>query len=186
MLQTSYLARKYKHVCGFEKYIFQYQEPLNFPDVRIFLQKISIFCKKQYLYSKYQYENCVRDYLVLFSVFVRQKVTVNENVSFTDYTSGFRLPNCSKLAINPKNDKDVINSDITLSSDFFYISVFLSQVQLLVQVSRQYHDYFQSYGNFPLKRVDRKFRNRKYPHRNIAQHVETGVSQKYQICYECL
>ena len=149
MLQTSYLARKYKYVCGFEKYIFQYREPLNFPDVRIFLQKISIFCKKQYLYSKYQYENCVRDYLVLFSVFVRQKVTVNENVSFTDYTPGLRLPNCSKLAINLKNDNDVTIS-ITPSSDFFDIAAFSSQVQLLVQVSPQYHYQFQSYGNFPL------------------------------------
>ena len=36
-------------------------------------------------------------------------VTVNENARFTDYTSGLRLPNCSKLAVNPKNDSDVTN-----------------------------------------------------------------------------
>ena len=185
MLQTSNLVRKYKHICDFKKYPVQYQDLLNFADVSIFCIK-KTFVKNSTFTQIISNENYVSYSLVLFSIFVRQKVTVNENVSFTDYTSGFRLPNCSKLAINPKNDKVVINSDITLSSDFFYISVFLSQVQLLVQVSRQYHDYFQSYGNFPLKRVDRKFRNRKYPHRNIAQHVETGVSQKYQICYECL
>ena len=110
MLQTSNLVRKYKHICGFKKYSFQYQDPLNFADVSIF--------------AKHQYESCVRDSLVLFSVFVRQKVTVNENVSFTHYTSELRLPNCSKLAINPKNDNNVTNSDITPSSDFFYIAVF--------------------------------------------------------------
>ena len=48
-----------------------------------------------------------------FSVFVRQKVIVNENVSFTDYMSGLPLPNCFKLDINPKNDNDVTTSDIT-------------------------------------------------------------------------
>ena len=31
--------------------------------------------------------------------FVREKVTINENVSFIDYASEIRLPDCSKLAI---------------------------------------------------------------------------------------
>ena len=43
----------------------------------------------------------------MFSVFVKLKVTVNENVSFIIYASGIRLPDCSKLAINRKNDNDV-------------------------------------------------------------------------------
>ena len=47
------------------------------------------------------------DSLVLFSVIVRQKVTANENVSFTDYVSGLRLPDYSELPKNPKNDNDV-------------------------------------------------------------------------------
>ena len=34
--------------------------------------------------------------------------TINENISFMDYTSGIRLPDCSKLVINWKNDSDVI------------------------------------------------------------------------------
>ena len=139
MLQTSNLMRKYKHIYGFKKYTFQQQNPLNIADVSIFLQTISIFYKKQYLYSKHQYESCVRDSLVLFSVFVKEKVTINENISFTDYTSGLRRLNCFKLVINSKNDNDVTNSDITPLSDFFDIAVFFSQVQLLVQVSSQYH-----------------------------------------------
>ena len=124
MLQTSNLVRKYKHICGFKEYTFQYEDPLNFADVSISLQKINILCKKQYFYSKHEYEICVRDSLVLFSVFVKQNVTVNENVSFTDYTSRLQLSNCSKLAINRKNDNGATNSDITPSSKIFDIAVF--------------------------------------------------------------
>ena len=35
-------------------------------------------------------------------------VTINENVSFIDYTTRIQLPDCSKLATNWKNDNDVI------------------------------------------------------------------------------
>ena len=80
---------------------------LNFADVSIFLQKISVFGPKKYFYSK-QCESCVRDSLVLFSVFVRQNVTITENITFADSVSGIRPPDCSKLAKNPKNDNDVI------------------------------------------------------------------------------
>ena len=34
-------------------------------------------------------------------------MTVNENVTFTGYASGIGLPDCSKLAINQKNNNDV-------------------------------------------------------------------------------
>ena len=122
MIRTSNLVSKYKYICGFKKYTFQY--PLTFADVSIFCKKLSIFCKRQYFYSNHEYESCVRDSLVLFSVFVRQKVTINENLSFTDYRSGLQLSNCSKLAINLKNDNNATNSDITPSSVFFDIAVF--------------------------------------------------------------
>ena len=70
-----------------------------------FLQKINVFRPKKYLYSKQQCESCVRDFLVLFSGFVRQKGTNTENITFAD--SGIRPPGCSKLAKNPKNEKVV-------------------------------------------------------------------------------
>ena len=124
MIQTSNLVPKYKYICGFKKYTFQYQDPLTFADVSIFCKKISIVCKRKYFYSNHQYESCVRDSLVLFSVFLRQKVTINENLSFRDYTSGFQFSNCSKLAINLKNDNNVKNYDISPSSVFFDIAVF--------------------------------------------------------------
>ena len=37
-------------------------------------------------------------FLVLFSVFVRKKVAINENRTFTDYASGIRLPDSSKFS----------------------------------------------------------------------------------------
>ena len=45
----------------------------------------------------------VRDVLVLFSVLS----FIDENVSFGDHVSGIRLPDCSKLVINLKNDNGV-------------------------------------------------------------------------------
>ena len=52
MVETSNLARRYIPICSFRKYAFQCLGPLNFADVSIFLQKISIFCPKKYLSSK--------------------------------------------------------------------------------------------------------------------------------------
>ena len=72
-----------------------------------FLQKITVFCPKNYLYSKQQYESCVRDFLVLFPVFVRQKVNFTEKITFADSVSGIRPPDCSKMAKNPKKENDV-------------------------------------------------------------------------------
>ena len=72
-----------------------------------FCKKNSVFCLEKYLYSKQYCESCVRDFLVLFSVFVRQKVTITENITFADSLSGIRPPDCSDLAKNPKNDNEV-------------------------------------------------------------------------------
>ena len=73
----------------------------------------AVFCKKSAFFGKnntFTQNNSVRavlEILVLFSVFERQKITINENVGFTDYGSGIRLLDRSKLAINRKNDNDV-------------------------------------------------------------------------------
>ena len=40
-------------------------------------------------------------------MFGRREVTVNENQRFTDHASGIQLLNCSKFAINWKNNNDV-------------------------------------------------------------------------------
>ena len=120
MLQTSNLARKYTHICSFRKYIFQYQGPLNF--------SVNIFWLKQYLYSKEQYESCVRDFLVLFSVSVTCKVTIYENITFANSESGIRLPDCSKLAIYQKMTIASQICDMTSSSNFFDVVLFLLSI----------------------------------------------------------
>ena len=95
MLETLNLARKYTVICGFRKYTFQCLEPLNFADVSIFLQKISVFCPKK--------DSCVTDFLVLFSVFVRQKVTITENITFCRLC--VRNPDSGLLRIRQKSKK---------------------------------------------------------------------------------
>ena len=40
----------------------------------------------------------------MFSVFVRYKFTINENLNFAGYVSGIRLAICSKFPISQKND----------------------------------------------------------------------------------
>ena len=81
----------------------------------------------------------VLDFLVLFSAFVRKKVDINENISFTGYASGIRLPDCSKLA---KIGKMALAS----SPNFFDVVLFSCQVKLLVRVSCHYRP--GSYDNF--------------------------------------
>ena len=100
-LETSNLARKYTPICSFRKYTFQCVGPLNFADVSIFLNKnwrLKLACPKKYLYSKKQCESCVRDFLVLFSVFLRQNVSITENIIFADSVSRIQPPGCSRLA----------------------------------------------------------------------------------------
>ena len=43
-----------------------------------------------------------------------------------DYASGIRLPDCSKLAINHKNDNDVTISPHNAIVNFFDVVLFLS------------------------------------------------------------
>ena len=78
----------------------------------------AFFCKKS-AFTQSHSEGCVRDFLVLFSVFVIQKVAINENVSFTDYASGIRLPDCYKLATNWKNSNDITICQNYIIANFF-------------------------------------------------------------------
>ena len=128
MIETSKLAHKYTPICSFRKYTFQYLSLFNFADVSIFLQKNSVFCPKKYLYSKQQCESCVRDFLVLFSVFVRQKVAITEKITFAASVSGIRPQDCSKLTRNSKNDNDVTVCRYDVNVKFF-LSYFLSLVK---------------------------------------------------------
>ena len=109
-------------------------------------KKSAFFWRKLYLYSKKWCWSCLRDFL--FSVFARLKVTINDNISFTDYAPKIQLPDCYKLAVNWKNANDVTIPDMTPSSTFLRLFCFSCQAQLLVQVLCQYHLWFWSYGTF--------------------------------------
>ena len=103
----------------FQKIYLLVPRPPNIADASIRLQKISVFCPKTYLYLKQQCESCVRDFLVLFAVFVRQKATITGYIIFGDSASGIRLLDCSELAKNPKSDNDVTIFRNDVNVNFF-------------------------------------------------------------------
>ena len=125
MLETSNLARKYALICSSRKYTFWQLGHLIFADVSIFLQKKKAFFSKKYLYSKQQCESCVRGFIVLFSVFVRQKVPVTENIRFADFVSGIQSLDRSKLAKKTDND---------MTSNFFDVALFSYWSKLHVNI----------------------------------------------------
>ena len=126
MLETWKLARKNTRIFSFRKYTFYYQGSLNFPDVRFFFFTMNQhFFGQNSTFTQSNSVRAVRDFLALFSVSVRWKVTVNENVSFTGCAFGIRLPDCSKSAINLKNDNDVTIYHMPSSPNFFDVNLFL-------------------------------------------------------------
>ena len=64
-------------------------------------------------------------FIVLFSFFLRQKVTINGKVTFADFVFRIRPPDCSKLTKNPKNDNDVTISWHDIIANFFDVVLFL-------------------------------------------------------------
>ena len=62
-----------------------------------FFAKNQPFWPKKYLYSKQWCESCVREFFSSVFSFCKRKGSIDENISFTDYASGNRLPDCSKL-----------------------------------------------------------------------------------------
>ena len=62
LLETLISISKQAHICSFIKYTFQYQDPPNFADVSILLQKIVLFGKN----STFTQSNSVRFVLEIF------------------------------------------------------------------------------------------------------------------------
>ena len=79
--------------------------------------------------STFAQSNSVRAVLEIFwfffSVFGRQKVTVNEKMTFADSVSGIQPTDCLKLAQNQKNDHDVTIFRNDVIVNFFYVALFL-------------------------------------------------------------
>ena len=119
----------------------------------------------------------------MFSVFVRKKVIVFENVSFIDHASGMRLPDGCKLAIHWKKDNQVtICRHDVIVIIIIIIIIFLTFRAFLVKFNywSKFHVNIMTGSGvmtiFHLYRIDEKSRNRKYPRLNFARYLETGAS----------
>ena len=90
-----------------------------------FCKKVAFFDQKRTFTPSNSVRRCVRDFLVLFSVFVRKKVTFTENITFADSVSGIRPPDCSKLTKNPKTNNDFTIFRHDVNGNFFDVVLFL-------------------------------------------------------------
>ena len=115
-----------------------------------FCQKMA-FMTKIVSHSKQYYESCVWD----FSVFVKQNITINENVSFIYHATGIHLPDGCEMALNRKKDNGVTIYQNDVIVNFLIFPCFSCLVYLLVLVSCQYPDWFWSYDHFLLKGLTR-------------------------------
>ena len=104
----------------------------------VFFQKVSIFGKNSNFIQDIVWSPCYR-----FLPSVKLKVVVNESLG--KMNTGIQLLDCSKSAINCKNNNDVTTSqhDIIV----FYCSG-ISQLRFSVQVSWQYCNWFWSCDYF--------------------------------------
>ena len=91
----------------------------------------AFFCKKIAFFVQectFTQSNSVRAvleiFINLFSVFVRKKVTITENITFADSVSGIRPPDCFKLTRNPKFDNDVTIFWHDVKVTFFWVVLF--------------------------------------------------------------
>ena len=123
-----------------------------------FCKKLAFFVQKSTFTQSYC-ESCVRDVLVLFSVFVRQKVTITENITFADSVYGIRFPDCSELAKNPKNDNDVIIFPHNVNVNFFDVVLFLLSSLVTGSSSMSILSMVLELWQFPFIRVDQKSGN---------------------------
>ena len=121
-------------------------------------QNISIFGK----ISTFTQSNSMWALLEFFSVFVRLKVIINENVSFTDYASGIQHPDCSKLTKKRKNKNDVTISWHDVITSFFDVVLFflwsLVTGQNFVSISSLVLELWQLNKKYEVRKGQRKLR----------------------------
>ena len=70
-------------------------------------------------------EQCWR-FFVSVLIFARQKATIIENVTFSNYSSGIRIPGCSKLAINHKYHNGVTTYRYDIIVKIFWLFLVFS------------------------------------------------------------
>ena len=144
MLETWNLVCKHKRIFSFRK--CAYQGPLSFADVNIFLAKIVPLLKA------IVGEQCQRFFSSVFSFC---EIKVSWSCKYKFYRPCVRYPASGsgiRLQINHQLKKTLLPqfADMKSSSIFLTLPYFSCQVQLLLQVSCQYHDWLWSYDNFRL------------------------------------
>ena len=115
MLEALNLAHKYTHIFNFKKYVFQYQDFLNFADVSIFTKKPVLFGTN----STFTQSNSMQAVLEIFQFFFRfvlDRRLLLMKICFTDYTSRMQLSDCPELAINQKTGNEFLTNSFLLSS----------------------------------------------------------------------
>ena len=132
-------------------------------------------------------QSCVRDFLVLFSVFAKEKVPITENITFADSVSRTRPPDCFKFAKNPKNDNDVTIfwHDIIVK---FFGGYFVSLVKFSYW-SKFHVNIITGSGIMTIsfyKRLPRNPEIESTPVWVFPNIWKAGASYGYQIWHECL
>ena len=139
----------------------------------------AFFCKKSAFFNqnstftqRKSERVCVRDFLVLFSVFVLC----------------VRYPDSGLLQIDPKFEKSQWRHNFwTWRHCQVFLDIFLFFLSNLVtgpsfmSMSSLVLDLWQ----FLLKGIDQKSRNLKYPRLNFDQYLEITASYEYQVWHKC-
>ena len=103
-----------------------------------YVNKMSAFSVK---HSNFLQSNNMRvvfkDLLVLFSAFIRLKIVIKEKLRTIEHAFRIRLLDCSELAKNQENGAIICLHDAMVI--ILTPSCFSSQVQIIAQVSCQYH-----------------------------------------------
>ena len=123
MLETSNLARKCTPICSCRKYTFQCLGPLNFADVSIFSAKNQRFLSKKSIFTQSNSVGAVLEIFQLFSLFVKQKVTITENITLCSESGLRTAPNWPEIR------------KITMTSQFFDMTIDNCRLHSLIKIS---------------------------------------------------
>ena len=120
------LVRIMLEICYIGTHPYTVLENMPFSTKTLLILLISASFVKNWVFfcinSTFSQSNSVGAVLDIFSSvfsFCKIKGCVNENITFTGYAFGIQLPDCSKLAINRKNDNDVPFSRYDVIVNFF-------------------------------------------------------------------
>ena len=141
-----------------------------------FCKKLAFFVQKSTI-TQSKCESCVRDFLVLLSVFVRPQVTVTENITSAGSCPESGLQTASNWPKLRKMTMTSQFSDMTSSSNFFW-RCFVSFVKF--SYSSNFHvNIITGSGVITIFFYKGFTRNRKYPRLSFAQYLEQIMDTKF-------